>query len=365
LFVETVRLLIVLFSTVAGFELADGGTGDAAFTGALVGACTGYVIGGVFGRWLQRSIDGLERRQHGRSIGEVITAGAMAALFGLIGALVAATFLVLFPYRWVYPLAALCAWTMTVFGARLGLSRSGEILVLWGLAPRPLADARNLGEEFIAGAMLVDTSAILDGRLLHVARAGFIGGQLLVPRFVVDELQSIADAEDPLRRRQGRQGLEMLEALGDERRVVLRILDEEISEVDTIGAKLVVLGQRLGVGLVTMDRSLAKSAELQGVHCLNLQRLAEGLQETHSAGDVVRVELVKEGTEPGQAVGFLADGSMLVVGDAVEHIGSWIGARISSEVQTAKGRIFFASFDAENGDDGVEGLDAEEHAPSQ
>jgi uncharacterized protein YacL len=284
-----------------------------------VGACTGYVIGGIFGRWLQRSIDGLERRQHGRSIGEVITADAMAALFGVIGALVAATFLVLFPYRWVYPLVALCAWTMTVFGARLGLSRSGEILVLWGLAPRPL----------------------------------------------VDELQSIADAEDPLRRRQGRQGLEMLEALGNERRVILRIVDEEISEVDTIGAKLVILGQRLGVGLVTMDRSLAKSAELQGVYCLNLQRLAEGLQETHSAGDVVWTELVKEGAEPGQAVGFLADGSMLVVGGAIEHIGSWIGARIGSEVQIAKGRIFFASLDTGNGRDVVDGADVEENVPSQ
>ena len=343
LFVETVRLLIVLLATIAGHELAGDLSADATFLGALIGAGLGYVGGGVLGRLSARALDGMEQRSRERSAAQLLTAALMGATFGVIGCAVGATFLILFPFRWISPLAALAVWIMASFGARIGYRRSVEILSVVGLTPKELARARRFGEERHDGAMLVDTSAIIDGRLLHVARAGFVVGDLLVPRFVIDELQGIADAQDLRRRRRGRRGLELLDVLDDERQVSVHIIDDEVPEVAEVDAKLVVLSRRMGVGLVTMDRALAKVAELQGVRCLNLQRLSEGLRPELVTGDTVRVQLVKEGTEQGQGVGFLPDGSMIVVNDASNLIGEYVDVRTGSQVQTSKGRIFFGT----------------------
>jgi len=342
-FVETVRLLIVLLATIAGHDLASDLSPDGAFLGALIGAGLGYVGGGVIGRLSARALDGFERRSRPHTVAQLLTAATTTALFSIIGCAVGATFLILFPFRWITPLAALAVWLLGAFGARLGYRRSGELLSVLGLSPRELAAARRFGQEHSDGAMLVDTSAILDGRLLQVARAGFVAGDLLVPRFVIDELQGIADAQDLARRRRGRRGLELLDVLDDERQVTVRIVDDEVPEVAEVDAKLVVLCRRMGVGLLTMDRALAKVAELQGVRCLNLQRLAEGLRPALVTGEVVRVELVKEGTEEGQGVGYLADGSMIVVNDAASLIGSEVDVRTGSEVTTSRGRMYFGT----------------------
>ncbi|MGY9072065.1 MAG: PIN domain-containing protein [Acidimicrobiales bacterium] len=341
MFVEMVRLLIVLFATIAGHEIGDSSGSNNEFIGALFGACLGYVGGGLLGRSLLRQVAGMEQRSHTRSVGEWLTSAVMALAFGSVGALIAGSVLILVSYRWATPIAALVIWVAVLFGIQFGLRRSGELLQLAGLSPRPLANAARFGEEHSDDAMLVDTSTIIDGRLLHIARAGFIRGQLLIPRFVIDELQGIADAQDLRRRRRGRRGLELLDVLSRERRVSVRVLDDEVPEIKDADAKLVALARRLGVGLMTMDKALAKVAEVQGVQTLNLLRLSDGLRPEHLTGDIVRVELVKEGTEEGQAVGFLPDGSMVVVGDAHEYIGVWLSVRIGSEVETSKGRIFF------------------------
>ena len=345
MFVETVRLLIVLLATIAGHEFASDISRDASFLGALIGAGLGCVGGGVLGRFSARGLDGIEHRYRDRSAAQILTAAMLGALFAVIGCAVGATFLILFPFRWITPLAALAVWLMGGFGARIGYRRSGEILSVLGLTPRELASARRYGEEHHEGAMLVDTSAIIDGRLLHVARAGFVVGDLLVPRFVIDELQGIADAQDLRRRRRGRRGLELLEVLDAERQVSVRVVDDEVPEVAEVDAKLVVLSRRMGVGLITMDRALAKVAELQGVRCLNLQRLSQALRPELVTGDLVRVELVKEGTEEGQGVGYLPDGSMIVVNDGASLVGEWVDVRAGSEVQTTIGRIFFGTLD--------------------
>jgi uncharacterized protein YacL len=343
MFVETVRLLIVLFATIGGHDVGSSVGVNQSFTGALIGACLGYVVGGVVGRAFQRQMSGIAQRSHDRSAGEFLTSAIMGALFGFVGAVVAVSLLILAPYRWTAPLAALAVWVMLYVGSRIGFLRSGELLQVAGLSPRPLANAARFGEEYSDDAMLVDTSAIIDGRLLHIARAGFIRGQLLIPRFVIDELQGIADAQDLPRRRRGRRGLELLDVLSRELKVAVRVLDDEVPEIKEVDAKLVALARRLGVGLMTMDKALGKVAELQGVKCLNLLRLSDGLRPEHLTGDLVRVELVKEGTESGQAVGFLPDSSMVVVGDAREFIGQWINVRIGSEHETAKGRMFFGT----------------------
>ena len=231
-------------------------------------------------------------------------------------------------------------------GGRIGTRRSRELWALVGLAPSPLSDARRFGEAPASDSYLLDTSAVLDGGLLDVCRSGFLRGDLLVPRFVLDELQSIADAQDLVRRRRGRRGLELLESLNQEPSVNVRIIDDEVPEVSEVDAKLVTLGRRLGVRLMTTDRPLAKVAELQGVECLNLARLANGLREARVPGEIVELEIVREGSEEGQGIGFLEDGSMVVVTDAASLTGTTAAIRLGHEVTTSRGRMLFATLAA-------------------
>jgi len=344
-FVEIVRLLIVLFLTAAGSELSSSISDAelAAFTGVTLGAGVGYVSGGVVGRSLARAMGQVDATVLPYSIAELL-AGAVTALVGaLLGLGLGASALFVLPSPWNAGLFVLAGWVFAGIGGRIGLRRSRELWSLLGLSPLPLSEARRFGEAPASDSHLLDTSAILDGSLLEVCRSGFVRGDLLVPRFVLDELQSIADAQDLVRRRRGRRGLELLEALNQEPSTSVRILDDEVPEVSEVDAKLVTLGRRLGVRLLTTDRPLAKVAELQGVQCLNLARLAHGLRETTVPGEIASIEIVREGSETGQGVGFLDDGSMVVVTDAGHLIGETAQVKLGHEVSTSRGRMLFAT----------------------
>jgi uncharacterized protein YacL len=191
----------------------------------------------------------------------------------------------------------------------------------------------------------VDSSAAIDGRLRSVTTAGFLRGALLVPRFVLDELQGIADAAEPARRRRGRRGLEILDSMQGDPRISLHVVDDEVPEFEAVDAKLVALARRLDVGLLTTDFNLQRVAELQGVTCLNLNRLAESLRPVHVPGEMVKINVSRAGREPGQGVGFLDDGTMVVVAAAEHLVGQQIAVRVTSNVQTSVGRMLFASLD--------------------
>jgi uncharacterized protein YacL len=231
-------------------------------------------------------------------------------------------------------------WIGVYEGAGIAARRADDLLALAGLSTRPLVRATPYRG---ADAALVDTSAIIDGRLLAVARAGFLQCALLVPRFVLDELQSIADAQDPLRRRRGQRGLDLLGALQAQPGVDVHVLDDEVVEHEEVDAKLVALARRLEVGLLTVDANLQRVAQLQGVRCLNLDRLASGLRPVHVPGETLKIPIAREGKEPGQGVGFLDDGTMVVVGDAAPLVGQEVEVRITGNVQTSVGRMLFAT----------------------
>ena len=345
MFVEVVRLFIVLLATAAGYQLAGGaGAADGrAVLGALLGAGVGYVAGGGMGRLLRGALGGLERRLARASAAELLVGTFGGLLGGALGAVVGSGVLVVAQSKWALPPFAVLVWGGVTVGFRVGSSKSLDLLGMIGLSPRPLTTAHRIGDRPSANAVLVDTSVILDGRLLQIGRSGFLTGDLLVPRFVLDELQGIADAQDPQRRRRGRRGLETLEVLDREARVRVQILDDEVPEVTEVDAKLVSLARRLHVGLLTRDQPLRQIAELQGVPCLDVERLAEGLRPHHVPGDVLEVEIAREGKEPGQGVAFLDDGSMVVVGDAGGQVGSTMRVRVASEVQTSVGRMLFAT----------------------
>ena len=345
MFVEIVRLFIVFLATAAGFTLGRGDgveAGNGAILGATLGACVGYVAGGVLGRLIHHTTRQFERGLEKTSAAQLLAGAVGAAALGFLSALVGIPAVVLLPGKWGWPVFGLVVWVGIYEGYGIASRKAEELLGLAGLSTRPLVRATPYGNAD-SDAVLVDTSAVIDGRLLAIARAGFLRCALLVPRFVLDELQMIADAQDPARRRRGQRGLDLLGAVQAEPDLDVHILDDEVVEIEEVDAKLVALARRLGVGLLTVDSNLQRVAELQGVRCLNLNRLASGLRPVHVPGETVRLPITREGKEPGQGVGFLDDGTMVVVGDAAPLVGQEVEVRITGNVQTSVGRMLFAS----------------------
>jgi uncharacterized protein YacL len=189
---------------------------------------------------------------------------------------------------------------------------------------------------------LIDTSALIDGRLSDVAATGFLDLDLVVPEFVLRELQGIADSPDPMRRARGRRGLDVLAALRDSPRRPARVLSEDVAEESAVDLKLVALARRRGAALVTTDFNLKKVASIMGVHVLNVNDLAHALRPVVLPGESLRVTIVKDGKEPGQGVAYLADGTMIVVEQGRGLAGTTLDVVVTSAIQTSAGKMFFA-----------------------
>jgi uncharacterized protein YacL len=345
-FVEIVRLLIVVLATAIGYRVS--GSVDATPTeaniGLLMGASVGYVVGGVVGRFMIRATGLLEHRMSSVSAPELLLGFFGAGLAGLMGAIPGLFFVYMLPAYWGWPVMGLCIWVSGYVGSRLAVAKSKELLDLAGLAPKSLVSARRFGDAPVAQeVLLVDTSAVMDGRLLGVLEAGFLRGDLVVPRFVLDELQGIADAQDQNRRRRGRAGLENLRMLGDNQAIRLHIVDDEVPGFHEVDAKLVSLAKELGATLFTADKPLAQVAELQGVPTVSLHLLASSLQPQVSAGDELSLTIERIGKESGQGVAFLSDGSMVVASEAAQFVGKTISVRIVTMTRTSVGHMFFAT----------------------
>jgi uncharacterized protein YacL len=349
-FVEIVRLFIVFLATAAGFAIGkgdpSGAAGNGAIVGATLGACIGYVAGGMLGRLLDLAMGAAERGIEHAPAHRLLAGGVGSVVLGGLSGVVVLPAAFVFPPQVGWSVVGLVVWVGADLGFRLGARKSDELLAMAGLSARPLVRASSYGPGDDAG-VLVDTSAVVDGRLLALARSGFLRDAVLVPRFVLDELRAIADGTDPARRRRGRRGLELLEALRAHPGVSVQILDDEVPEHDDPDARLVALARRLGTGLLTLDEALLRAAELQGVRCLSLRRLTEGLRPVYLPGELARIPIIREGREPGQGVGFLEDGTMVVVGGAATLVGTEVDVRITSKVETSVGRMLFASMSTE------------------
>ena len=199
--------------------------------------------------------------------------------------------------------------------------------------------------------VVVDTSALIDGRIAAICRSRWMGYALVIPRFVLDELQNIADSQDPQRQAKGRKGLQVLNELRKMEQLDIRIHESEVSRGEDVDAKLVFLSQSLKAKLLTMDFNLAKMAEFQSIEWLNINSLVKALHPELSIGETVTVDLVKQGKEPGQAVGFLPDGSMVVVNEAKNLIGSEVTGEVVSIIPSGAGKLIFAKLgDAPQGE---------------
>lgn len=189
---------------------------------------------------------------------------------------------------------------------------------------------------------VVDTSVLIDGRIARVCEAGFLGTALVIPRFVLNELRAVADSNDPHKQARGRRGLDMLNELRKIKNLDIRIIESEVAKREDVDAKLVFLAQSMRAKLLTTDYNLAKMAEFHGVPWLNLNALAKSLRSELMLGEHIEVDLVKVGKEEGQAIGYVEDGSMVVVNGARQHVGRRVHAEIISVLPTAGGKMIFA-----------------------
>ena len=199
-------------------------------------------------------------------------------------------------------------------------------------APPPPAEA----------LILLDTSVIIDGRVLDISKTGFLPGVMLIPRFVLAELQHIADSSDALKRTRGRRGLDVLDGLQKESRIPVRIIDDDIDGIRAVDDKLVLLAQKLRAQLMTNDYNLNGVAKLQGITVLNVNELANAVKAVFLPNEQMTIHVIQEGREPNQGVGYLIDGTMVVVEEGKRYLDRTVNVTVTRMIQTAAGKMYFA-----------------------
>jgi len=230
-------------------------------------------------------------------------------------------------------------------GVVLFVARQKELKNVFSLFPKvggKSADKEKNKELQDSQRILVDTSAIIDGRIADIARTGFIPGRLLIPRFVLNELQYVSDSADNLRRQRGRRGMEILSELQKDESIPVTISDIDVEGVREVDERLIVLARQLNCPILTNDYNLNRVAELQGVSILNINELANAVKAILLPGETLELKIIQEGKEFGQGVGYMEDGTMVVVENGNKYIGKSLRITVTKVLQTAAGRMIFA-----------------------
>jgi uncharacterized protein YacL len=277
-------------------------------------------------------------------IGDVVSrTSAVDILVGLGGLIVGLVIGVLLTYPITFLPFRLASLPLLVtiicgaLGVTVALARKEDIISVFTGIPR----MRLLRGQSVGGKIL-DTSVIVDGRIADICKTGFIEGEIIIPRFVLKELQQVADSQDPLKRNRGRRGLDILNKIRKEKKVNVRIVDRDFPEIKDVDAKLIKLAKAIGARVITNDFNLNKIAELEGVEVLNINELSNALKPYVLPGEELRVQIIREGKEADQGVGYLDDGTMVVVEEGKRHINTVVDTVVTSVLQTPAGRMIFA-----------------------
>ncbi len=344
--IEALRFCVVAFLAVIGYQVGRGfgsgtlvvGVFDGPGLGALLGGFSGYVLGGVIARVTSASVARTEEALAGRTAEQLLAGLTGAAAGVLVAAALTWPLLLVGSLQLTTPLFLFVVMTVGTLGYRIGLSRRRAVLSLLGGNGR-----LDLPDPAAASLPLVlDTSVAIDGRIVDVVRSGFLHGTVVVCEPVLGELQRLADSEDDLRRAKGRRGLDILQVLRHERGLDVEVIGDEAPQVREVDAKLVQICRQRQAALATLDTNLAKVADLAGCRVLNLHTLALAMRPPVSAGDRLRILLTRPGKESTQAVGYLDDGTMVVVERAREQVGHEVDVVVISVLVTANGRMVFA-----------------------
>lgn len=299
-----------------------------AFLGAVVGFTTAP-------RLVIRPGQAFRRRLKQTPMPSLVVS-TMGLIMGLLVAALLTIPLSLLPGQWgqFSPLAG--AAIFGFLGMALLHMHEKEVLTLLGV----LSKRDDVRKEDL---VLLDTSVIIDGRIADIRKTGFVSGTLIVPRFVLNELQHIADSSDDLRRRRGRRGLEMLNNMQRDENVPLEISEHNVRNGHTVDARLIKLAQELDCPILTNDYNLNRVAELQGVPVLNINELANTVKTVVLPGETLQVHIIQEGKEPRQGVGYLDDGTMIVVENGERYMDREVDIEVTRVLQTAAGRMIFGN----------------------
>jgi len=309
---------------------------------ALFGAIVGMLITPYISTRPARSL----RSLLGRVSAETLFAGLVGLTVGLIVAALLAFPLSLLPVPFGSILPFVGAIFFPYFFVSIFVTRQTDMINVL----RGVMGSRGGGGDSASSpswtqpqrTVLLDTSVIIDGRIADVARTGFLPGMLLIPRFVLNELQYIADSADALRRQRGRRGMEVLSELQKTPHITVRISDIDVDGVREVDDKLVILARQLKCPILTNDYNLNRVAELQGVVILNINELANAVKSVVLPGETMELQIIQEGKEAYQGVGYMDDGTMVVVENGNRYIGQTKGVTVTKVLQTAAGRMIFA-----------------------
>jgi len=311
---------------------------------ALVGMLFGLILTPYFTTRPIRSI----RRTLLSVSTQTLTSGLTGLVVGLIIAALLTFPLSLLPYPFgkILPFAGVLLFGY--FGIAIFVMRQTDLSSLIRLTPSHSSEETSSSSQPSYRTVLLDTSVIIDGRIADIARTGFLVGTLLIPRFVLNELQFIADSSDNLRRQRGRRGIEVISQLQKDTSTPLRISDMDVEGVREVDDKLVVLARQLRCPILTNDYNLNRIAELQGVSVLNVNELANAVKLVFLPGESIEVNVILEGKEAGQGVGYLDDWTMVVVEDGRSYLSKKINVTVTKVLQTAAGRMIFARLEKED-----------------
>jgi uncharacterized protein YacL len=304
----------------------------------LGGAFTGWLIGALVGSASARGIRKVVTAAANRSASELLV-GGIGLLLGLATAALLGLAISSLPYVGSYILLPLFLILAYVF-ASIGARKSRAVLRLMGLNPDRFESSQPDRREAGGSSKLVDTSAIIDGRLADIAATGFIEGELVIPQFVLEELQRVADSHDPQKRARGRRGLEIVHELAS---TDCRISTPEIDYADIaeVDAKLLRLAIERRIPIITTDYNLNKLAQIQNVRILNVNDLSNAVKTATLPGEVLAVKVIREGKSADQGVAYLEDGTMIVIEGGRKLIGETVTVEVTSILQNPSGKMIF------------------------
>ncbi|MGE5573483.1 MAG: PIN/TRAM domain-containing protein [Bacteroidota bacterium] len=310
------------------------------------GGLVGLLIAPMVTQGLRRVTSKVESNLHETPTQDLVV-GAFGAIVGLLIAVLVTLPFSQLPYIGVYLPIGFTLF-MGYLGMHVAVRKREDLLNLFMAVPRSVERAVTTSRERCPKhqgtptCKLLDTSVIIDGRILDICKSGFIEGTLIVPTFVLEELQRIADSSDPLKRNRGRRGLDVLNSMQKQEGVQIQIVDADPGEGLEVDSKLLKLAAELGAKVFTNDFNLNKVAELRGVKVLNINELANALKPVVLPGEEMTVHVIRDGKEVGQGVGYLDDGTMIVIDGGRRYIGEEVGVMVTSVLQTAAGRMIFA-----------------------
>jgi len=328
-----IRIFFVILSVIIGFQVGSftqTGASDFSVLGASIGFLAAVLI--IIFEFTMRKVS---------------VRGLSSAVFGLLFGLIMAKLvsdtmtLISMDKNLVYSLRVILTLIFCYLGMIMAMRGRDEFNII---VPYVKFSRQDQKDEMI----LLDTSVIIDGRIADVCKTGFLDGKFIVPRFVLKELQQIADSSDSLKRERGRRGLDILGKLQKSQNIDIKIHNEDFADIKEVDLKLVKLAKVLDAKIFTNDYNLNKVSEIQGIRVLNINELSNALRPVVLPGEMLETRLIKEGKEYNQGVGYLEDGTMIVVDNGRRLIGQNVNVVVGSVLQTAAGRMIFGKLLEDN-----------------